>query len=131
MNTALLTEPHNFKDGDSVVVYDRDNDAKSYNGTIYKIINNPLNKYINDYKNIYVDYFYIQFSEDDYHKLLMRGLDIILNHQLVVLGNVVRDRSGKIERLYTQQPFVDETEINIRNVNAMLVWRVAFDIKYA
>ena len=78
-----------------------------------------------------VDYFYIQFAKEDYDKLLMRGLDVIYQHSPVVLGSIQRDTSGNIVKLYTQQPFMPETEIHLDGINAMLCWRIAYKIKKA
>ena len=133
MEIDLLTENHTLKDGDSVVVTERQYPKNSYRGTIYKIVSAPANKYIKPYDRIYVDYFYIRLNNDDLHKLCMRGLEVIYNHKPSNLGNIERS-NGKITKLYTQDthPFSSrETEINLSNINAILMWRVAYEIKHS
>lgn len=90
-----------------------------------------MNEHIRDYKDIMVDHFYIQFNKEIYHLLLKRGLDVIYQHQPVVLGDVKRDKSGKIVQLFTQKMFSPETEIHLDDINAILCWRVAYDIQKA
>jgi len=65
-----LTESHNLKQDERVIVKERFNSEISYRGIIYKIINKPLNERILHYKNTYIDYFYIKFDEPIYHLLL-------------------------------------------------------------
>ena len=106
--------------GDDVIVKERNYPNQKYKGSVYRISNQPMNPNLSDQRNIFIDYFYIQFSKEDYEKLLMRGLDVIYQHQSVVLGDVNRDKSGKITQLYTQKPFISETEIHLDGINAML-----------
>ena len=87
MNLGLLQESHNFKKGDDVVVFERNNTGIFYSGKIYDIVALPANKYIHPYKNILVDYFYISFSNEIYNFLLKRGSEIIYkyNHRRLVI----------------------------------------------
>jgi len=130
-----LTESHNLKQGERVIVKERFYSEISYSGKIYKIINKPLNEWILQYKNINIDYFYIKFEESFYHLLLKRGLGVIYNHKPMILGNVNRDANGRIEKIYSQPGFPEslsiknETQIRLENINAMLVWRAAYDIQ--
>jgi hypothetical protein len=129
MNLKLLQEPHNFKVGDAVIVNDRFNN-NTFEGTIYKIISLPSNKHIKPLDSIFIDYFYISFNDKAYDKILCRGLEIIYNHNPAILGNVRRNKNREIEEVFTQSsgPYSKETEISIRNVNAILIWREAFTI---
>jgi hypothetical protein len=124
-----LRENHNICVGDDVIVRERGFPYTQYSGSVYRIVNKPLNEHIRDQRNIMVDYFYIQFSKEIYHLLLKRGLDIIYQHQHVVLGNVIRDNFGKITQLFTQKMFSPETEIHLDQINSMLCWRIAYDIQ--
>jgi hypothetical protein len=131
----LLIQAHNLTQSDPVIVTERFNSGISYRGEIYKIINKPLNERILHYKNTYIDYFYIKFDEPIYHLLLKRGLEIIYNHKPMILGNVDRDASGRIEKIHSQPGFPEslsiknETQIRLENIDAMLVWRIAFNIQ--
>lgn len=129
MDLTLLREPHSIRDGDTVVVVERTDPEKKYYGKVYKIVNLPINKHIMDLKNIMVDYFYIQFSEEITSILLKRGLPIIYKHSPATLGNIIRNRAGQIEKIYIQYNHSSyETEISFNDINALLMWRVAYDI---
>jgi len=127
-NIDYLQEQHNIQVGDDVIVRDRQSNQQ-FHGSVYRIVNQPMNQHIRDQKQILVDYFYIQFTNDIYHLLLKRGLDVIYQHQPVVLGNVTRNNSRKIIQLFTQKRFCGETEIHLDGINAMLCWRIAYDIQ--
>jgi hypothetical protein len=130
MNLTLLQEGHNFKDGNNVAVYERYSPDEKMYGTIYKIINLPANKDIKEYANVYIDYFYVKFSKEVYNKILTRGSKIIYNHKPEVVGNIVRDNTNAIQKIYIQYPFVNnETKIELENINSMLVWREAYVIE--
>jgi hypothetical protein len=130
MDLQLLNEKHNLRKGDRVVVTDRFSNL-SYQGKIYEIINNmPVNKYINELKNVFIDYFYVSFPNEVYCQLLCRGSEVIYNYKQATLGNIVLDSNGRIEKIYRQQPLCgSEYEINFHQINAMLIWRVGYDIK--
>jgi len=129
MDLQLLNEKHNLRKNDKVIVTDRFT-GLCYQGKIYDIVNLPVNKYINDLKNVFIDYFYVSFPNNVYCQLLTRGSEIIYNYTQAIIGNIVLDNTGKIERIYRQAPFCGtELEINFHQINAMLVWRVAYDIK--
>lgn len=123
-----LHERHNIQVGDDVIVRDRQSNQQ-FHGSVYRIVNQPMNEHIQDQKHILVDYFYIQFTNDIYYLLFKRGLDVIYQHQCVILGNIKRDNVGRITKLFTQKPFCGETEIHLDGINAMLCWRVAYDIQ--
>ena len=129
MNMELLQERHNFKSGDDVVVFERSNPEFCYSGQIYRIIALPANKYIHPYKNILVDYFYISFPNEIYNLLLKRGSEVIYNHNPVIIGEIITDKIGKIQKLYKQERFSGEYEIKFDNINALLIWRAAYNIK--
>jgi hypothetical protein len=130
MDLQLLKEKHNLRKGEHVIVTDRFTGI-CYQGKIYEIINNmPVNKYINELKNVFIDYFYVSFPNDVYCQLLRRGSEVIYNYKQATLGNIVLDNDGKIEKIYRQEPFCGtEVEINFHQINAMLVWRAGYDIK--
>lgn len=131
MDIKLLSQNHNIRVGDHVIVKERAFPHTQYGGSVYRIVNKSMNEHIRDYKDIMVDHFYIQFNKEIYHLLLKRGLDVIYQHQPVVLGDVKRDKSGKIVQLFTQKMFLPETEIHLDDINAILCWRVAYDIQKA
>ena len=117
-----MLQSHTMRNGDSVTFTNRIN-GDSYQGTIYSIVNLPENRYLKN--SAYVDYFYIRVEKEDLQKLLMRGLEVVVNHRPAVIGNIVREQG----RFYKQNGvYSDESEIDITNINAILVWRVAFDI---
>jgi hypothetical protein len=124
-----LRENHKIRVGDDVIVREREFPHSQYSGSVYRIVNKPINEHIQDHRQIMVDYFYIQFNKEIYHLLLKRGLDVIYQHQPVILGNVTRNNSGKITQLFTQKMFSPETEIHLDEINAMLCWRTAYDIQ--
>ena len=72
-----------------------------------------------------VDYFYISFPADVYDKVLTRGLEVIHKNKPEILGNITRDSTGKITQLRLLSP---ETEININDIYAALIWRQAYEI---
>jgi hypothetical protein len=129
MSNPLLTEPHNFKKGDVVIVVERNHPKISYEGKIYSIINKPENEFIKP--TPYVDYFYIQFPDSVYHELLQRGFEILYRNRPVIIGTIHRNPTANyIEKLYTQEKYCKvEVEIDIKDINAILVWRIAFDIQ--
>jgi hypothetical protein len=127
-----LYEKHDFKKGDHVIVCERYKPDISYKGKVYSIVNLPMNKYIKQYKNIFVDYFYISFPEEIYDKLLKQGLEVIYQHNPIIIGNIETDEDGKIQKIHAQNsgPLLYETyEIDLQNINAILVWRHAYEIK--
>ena len=76
-----------------------------------------------------VDYFYISFPADVYDKVLTRGLEVIHKNKPEILGNITRDSTGKITQLRLQHgAFSPETEININDIYAALIWRQAYEI---
>jgi hypothetical protein len=133
MDLKLLSAPHKLREGDAVVITDMKNNRRTFNGTIYRIINAPVNKYLAPYNSIFVDQFYIKFKNEDYPELLSRGLDIIYNHRPAILGNVVRtNNSQNITAVYSQNSspgYYSETQIDVNNINAILVWRCGFEIR--
>jgi hypothetical protein len=129
MDLNLLKQPHSFRTGDSVVITERNYSDKSYSGTIERILSGPINKYYT--KQIYVDHFYIKFDESIYHEILKRGWNIIYKDTEAVLGNIVyAPNTKKIEKIYIQYDFIiEETEINLSDIDAILIWRVGYDIQ--
>lgn len=126
----FLTEKHNFKNGDDVAVFERYNPALAHSGTIYKIVSMPLNNRINKFENIYVDYFYITFEKNLYSTFLKRGSQIIYNHVLAIVENIILDKNGYIEKICKQDAFnTSECEIDVNKINAVLIWRQAYVIK--
>ena len=130
MSSGYLYERHNFKEGGKVVVFERDNPDAKYNGEIYRIVFKPENSHIKN--SPCVDHFYIKFSKKINNILLSRGWNVICNHRPAVLGNVLRD-GGVIQKIFTQETYPmysRETEISLEDINAILVWRIAFEIQH-
>lgn len=122
----FLLAPHNFRNGDQVIVKLRYG-TDTYEGTIHSIVNLPMNKY--DRNITYVDYFYISFPPEVYDKVLIRELQVIHNNKPEVIGNITHDSTGKIIQLRLQHgPFSSESETNINNIQAALIWRRAYEI---
>jgi hypothetical protein len=130
MTFNLLTEKHNLSYGDTITVYERnDNDRKfSYTGTVSHIINKRLNE--QDPNSYYVDYIYITFSTNVYNHLLKTGSAIYYKGKPHIVGEVIRnDKTNDIEKLFIQyRGRPEENEIELKDVNSMLIWRVAYEI---
>jgi len=119
-----LTANHNFKTFDDVSVTNLEKNIL-YNGKIHSIIKKPLIEY-----NYYlVDHFYISFSQDIYEDVLLQGWAIIYNNKECVISSIKRDNNGKITKINTIIGD-SEIEIDINNINAILIWRIAFDINH-
>lgn len=133
MDIRLLQEHHNIKTNDNVIIFERNNPSKIYNGIVMNILNLPINKYINPLNQIYVDYFYVKFDIEIYNKLLKRGLNIIYNNKPEILGNIIYNHeTHKIQKIYIQYNNCSyETEIKIKNINSILIWRIAYKINLA
>ena len=120
MNLQLLQEDHNFRNGDNVIVVEREYPYNSYEGVIDTIIHLPVDKVY--YKNINVPYFYIKFSNDIYAKLLKRGCEIIYQRVPKIVGNIILSpENNMIEKIYEQQEFSSaEYKINKDYINSIL-----------
>jgi hypothetical protein len=129
MNLAWLYEKHSMQNGNTVRVTIRDKPNETYVGTIYNIINLPLNRALPN--GPFVDHFYIQFSPEVYSNLLMRGSEIIYNRNCESVGTIQRDSFDSITKLTLQSrsPFSSDTEGSPNNINAMLIWRIAYNIQ--
>jgi len=123
---SLLLQRHTFRNGDNVRVNYRNKPEEKYDGTIYAILNN----YDSCYK-MNIDYFYISFEKKVYYKLLQRGWKVIYNGRGITLGNVDRNESGEITKLYIQYDDLRsyETEIKLENINGILIWREGYNIE--
>jgi len=136
MNMKLLNEKHYFCSGDKVNVYNRYNPSVIYRGMIYKIASFPLTRsslFKREGCGPYVDYFYVSFEANVYAKLLMRGSEVIHNHNNQVIGNVILDNTkDNIVKLTIQYPLsTQEAEIRPSDINAILIWRDAYCIEAA
>ena len=131
MNTmTLLREPHHFRRNDNVKVHERIHPDPVYDGRIYDIYQKPLQKGL-QYSPIF-DYFYITFDKNVYDSLLKKGWSIIYEGKECTLGSVERNENNEITKihvLYELQLF-GEKEIEVDKIDAILIWRVAYKIKY-
>ena len=125
---SLLLQRHTFRNGDNVRVNYRNKPEEKYDGTIYAILNN----YDSCYK-MNIDYFYISFEKKVYYNLLQRGWKVVYNGRCITLGNVDRNESGEITKLYIQYDDLRsyETEIKLENINGILIWREGYKIEHA
>jgi hypothetical protein len=127
----FVNEPHSMQNCQEVSVIVRNNSDQSYEGMIYNIISLPFNR--GRPNTDFVDYFYIQFPPNVYAKLLMRSSEIIYNNSQRVIGAIVTDSDRKtITRLTLQSTNMfsnDEIVVPPEKINAILIWRVAYDIK--
>lgn len=130
----LLCEPHSFKRGNDVHVYARTKPSIIYSGVIHDIIRQPFQKGIEN--SPMLDYFYITFDTDTYHDLLMKGLMVIHDGKQKVVGSIQKNAENKVEKI-TVDIHLDQyglgissltDEITIEEIEAILVWRVAFVI---
>lgn len=125
MSLQFLRENHTFKVGDFVTVTNRYNTNEKHDGRIYSIVSLPINRGVPDE---HTNHFYISFPNKNYDTILMKGLEVIHNGKPTVLGEVERDSSGKIIKLYEQNIFTGESEINIYDIYAPLISRAAYKI---
>lgn len=114
----FLTETYSMRIGQKVLVSVRDSPNECYYGTIFNIINRPMNR--GNPNTNFVDHFYITFTQDIYFKLLLRGSEIIYNCDLSIVNSMTN--------LTLQLFMYNETTLNPDNINAMLVWRDAYNI---
>lgn len=123
----LVQQPHPFRPGKKVTVYDRISPEIKYHGRIFSIINKPINKYG---VSPCVDHFYISFDRTTYNKILKRGWEIIYQNRKEILGDIERNNLGEIVQLSVQYDFItDESPIDIEKIDAILIWRVGFMIE--
>lgn len=129
MSNPLLIEPHNLKNGDRVLVRNRFRPGLAYEGSIFKIVNKVENEYTEPSR--WIDYFYVTFPEPIYHELLQRGWEIIYKNRVVYVGTIQRNpATNHIEKLYSQEKYSTvECEIEMKNMNAILMGRIAYDIR--
>lgn len=127
MSNQYLSEPHSFLVGDSVKVNHRDDETNFYRGIIYSIVNLPINKHLEQRDSKYTDYFYIRFPLTVYHEMILQGWEILYDYKQEVVSKVIRN-NGQIESLYIRRGLMSEIEIDIKKVNAILIWRVGFEI---
>jgi hypothetical protein len=126
-HNKLLLESHNFNNGDSVIVFERKMPNIVYDGTIYSIINKPVNKYT---PNLCVDYFYITFDKEIYAKLILRGSEIMYKNKPAIVGTkTIHPHTGLIETITLQYPFImEEISVDPNDIQGILIWRVGFNI---
>ena len=123
-----LNQPHNFRAGQIVDVYERTKPQIRYSGKIHSIEKSKINKYA--FKSPFVDYFYVAFDRCVYDKILSRGWNVIYNGTVSILGDIERNTTGEITKLHIQFPhIIDEFEIDIGGINAILIWREGFAIE--
>lgn len=129
MNLQLLQEDHNFRSGDNVIVIEREYPYNSYEGVIDTIIYLPANKVY--YKDVYVPYFYIRFSDIIYSKILKRGWEILYQGKQKVVGNIILSpENNMIKKIYEQRESSSvEYEIKLEYINSILIWRIGYEIK--
>jgi hypothetical protein len=123
----LVQQPHHFRQGKKVTVYDRTSPEIKYHGRIYSIINKPINKY--DVSPC-VDHFYISFDRHTYNQILKRGWEIIYQNKEEILGDIERNNLDEIVQLSIQYEYITyESPIDIEKIDAILIWRVGFMIE--
>jgi len=129
----LLQQSHNFKVGDRVFVTERYDPNLSFKGTIYSIMELPLERgsLRSGNNNILVDHFYVKLDETTYAKLLKRGSEFIYNGRPMVVGSIKTNAmNGTIDRITSQELFSSyETKLDPKNINAMLIWRIGYNIE--
>lgn len=126
-NIEFLTDPHNLRVGDSVKITNRYDEYESYTGRIYSIVSLPINKHIKPLDSIYADYIYVKLSNHDYDKIIQRGWDVMYNHRQEIISSVEKER-GKITKISTRVGMMGESQADINNINAILIWRVGWKI---
>lgn len=133
MNLRLLQEPHNFKIGDDVIVRYRESiDGEQYSGKIFHILELSPNKNLPQYKYITVPHFYVSFPKEIYSIILKRGWNILYNNQITIVGNIDKNSSNSIGKIYIQHSIISaESEIDINKINGILIWREGWVIEKA
>lgn len=127
-HSVVLAEPHSFNLGDNVVITHRYDNKDCYEGTIYNILNLPINKFIKPLDITLTDYFFIRLSMKSYHQIIQRGWEIIYNYKRETVGDVIRNNNGHIDKLFINSGLGVESEIDIHNINAILIWRLGYTI---
>jgi len=64
--------------------------------------------------------------------MLLRGWSIIYEGEERIVGDIERNETGEITQLLIQSHYpelCDEKIVDINKINAILVWRVAFEIQ--
>ena len=126
----FVNEPHSMQNCQEVLVIVRNNPSEIYEGMIYNIISLPFNR--GRPNTDFVDYFYIQFPPNVYAKLLMRSSEIIYNNSQRTIRAIETDSAKKIiTRLTLQSTNMfsnDEIVVPPEKINAMLIWRIAYNI---
>ena len=133
MNFQLLQESHNFRIGDEVIIRHRDSvDGEQYSGKIFHILELSPNKHLPQYQYITVPHFYISFPKEIYSIILKRGWNIIYNNKITIVGNITKNSSNFIDKIYIQHDTVSfETEIDLDKINGILIWREGWVIEKA
>jgi hypothetical protein len=122
----FLYEAHNFRNGDTVRVSSRKSPVDEFIGKIYGIYTKPLHPQLAN--SPFVDYFYVKFDHTIYHSILQRGWSVIYKGSEQVIGDVERDKSNQITRIFIQFAQIPEEEISLKNIDAILIWRVGYKI---
>lgn len=81
-----------------------------------------------------IDNFYITFTSTIYEKLLLRGMSILYKGCERVIDIIERDDKNvdKISKIYLTSNIFGDTEttcIYIQDIDAVLIWRVAYCIE--
>lgn len=121
---SVLREPHSFSEGDNVII---NNKTGLYKGVIYSIVNLPINPHIDPLNRRYTDYFYVKFPRESYNKIIQQGWDIIYNHKREIVSKITK-KDGIITNLWIRAGHFSEYEGDIDRINAILVWRVGWNI---
>lgn len=101
MNLRLLQEPHNFKNGNTVIIKERNfPDTQQYCGKIVQILELSPVQRCKEYKYITVPYFYVSFSKEIVSIIIKRGWNILYNNKIEIVGNIHRNSSNFIDKIY-------------------------------
>ena len=123
---SLLQEKHNFSIFDEVEVSLRDSPNK-YKGIIHLILKEEY--FYNNYEKF--DHFYIRFPVEIVDTIIKKGWNIIYEGRKIIVGDVIRsEETGKIEKVYAQQPFPSnyQYEIKMDKIDSILISRIGWKI---
>jgi hypothetical protein len=130
MKLQLLQEPHKFKVGDNVIVKERNfTDNEQYSGKIVQILELSPNEHFKEYKYITVPYFYVKFPKEIYSIILKRGWNILYKNKIEIVGDINKNSSNFINKIYIQRAFSPESEIDLEYINGILIWREGWIIE--
>lgn len=131
----LLRESHDFRNNDNVFVYLRNTPHTIYQGRIYSILKKPFQRGVSN--SPLIDYFYISFRPEIYNNILCKGMSIMYKGNERIIDHIEQmyENNEKTIKIYLASELFgeismdfDKTCIYVKDIDAILIWRVAYCI---